>query len=194
MDTERFEALARDPRRTTAELTNMRANAQAKGREDLVRIVDGLIRERRPVTAKKSGGKTPTTATFRQREQHFESGKEAYLWLAEQIYRFHAHVFEEYAKLHTRAGAISRGRRFARNPKDLFPADSSRQSNPSFYSSVGAGWYADVNLSHDEKFATLVQLSHLAGLKYEIDWDFKVLGATQELIKHQRSVARSDNL
>jgi len=172
----------------------MKENALAKGRSDLARIVDEVLRERNPTKGRKSGGRTPTTATFRQTTQHCETGKDAYLWLVDQFCRFRPRLFEEYALLHSRAGSQSRGRRFARDPKDLFPADSSRQGNPSFYSSVASGWYADVNLSHDEKFATLIQLSYVAGLEYEKDWDFKVLGATQELIEHQQSVARARKL
>jgi len=46
---------------------------------------------------------------------------------------------------------------------------------------VGDGWYADVNLNHDDKYAALLQLSYLANLEYERDWEFKVHGATEQL-------------
>jgi hypothetical protein len=194
MDIERFKTLASDPRRTITELITMKANAQAKGRDDLVQVVDEVLRDRNKVKAKKSGGKTPTTARFRHNTEAFDSGKDAYLWLIDQFWRFHPSLFDEYEMLHSRAGTQSKGRRVARNPKDLFPTDSTRQGNPSFYAVVGPKWYADVNLNHDDKFATLIQLSHLCELKYEKDWDFKVFGATEQLIEHQRSVARARRL
>ena len=72
MDIARFEAFARDPNRTIAELTTMKKNALAKGRNDLARIVDDVLRERNPTKGKKSGGKTPTTAVFRESTQQFD--------------------------------------------------------------------------------------------------------------------------
>jgi len=189
MDIERFTTLVQNPTRTRAELEQMRANAFAKNLHDFVQVVDDVLRERFPnKPTKKGGSKTPTTAVFRSRTKHFESGKEAYLWLIGQFCSFHKTVLPEYDHLHTRAGSRSRGKRFARNPLALFPEGSSRRGNPSYYAGVGDGWYADVNLNHDDKFATLLQLSYLSNLEYERDFDFKVLGATEQLVKHQKLI------
>ena len=187
MDIERFKAHAQNPARTRAELEKMRTHALEKNLNDFAHEVDIVLCARFPnKPTKKGGGKTPTTAVFRSQTEHFESGKDAYLWLVGQFCRFHKTILDEYDDLHTRAGSRSRGKRFARNPLALFREASVRRGNPNFYAAVGDGWYADVNLNHDDKFAALLQLSHLSKLEYGQDFDFKVLGATEQLVKHQR--------
>jgi len=195
MDIERFTAQVRNPTRTREELETMRANAIAKNATEFARVVDDVLRERFPnKPTKKGGGKTPTTAMFRSRTEHFESGKEAYLWLVDQFCGFHKTVLAEYDQLHTRAGSRSRGKRFSRNHLSLFPEGSSRRGDPTYYAAVGDGWYADVNLNHDDKYAALLQLSYLANLEYERDWEFKVHGATEQLTEHQERVIRGQKL
>jgi hypothetical protein len=141
-----------------------------------------------PEKGRRSGGATPTTGTFRGRNNEFASGKDAYLWLVEQFCRYRSGTLDKYVALHTKAGARSKGRRFAANESDLFPKGSRRQGDPTFYSKVSNGWFADTNLSHADKFATLMQLSYVCGLEYEVDWNFRVTGATEQLLEHQQSV------
>ena len=189
MDIERFTAIAKDPARTRAELEQMRERALAKNLPNYVQVIDNVLRERfsnKPTN--RGGGGKPTKAIFRSRTEHFASGKDAYLWLIEQFCRFNNSVLSEYDILHTRAGTRSHGKRFARNPLALFPEGSSRRGNPSHYATVGDGWYADVNINHDDKFATLLQLAYLSKLEYELGFDFQVLGATAQLVKHQKIV------
>lgn len=189
MDIERFTAIANDPARTRAELEQMRERALAKNLTNYVQVIENVLRTRfSKKPTKRGGGGTPTTAVFRSRTEHFASGKDAYLWLIEQFCHFNKSVLSEYDKLHNRAGTRSRGKRFARTPLALFPEGSSRRGDPSYYATVGDGWYADVNLNHDDKFATLLQLSYLSKLEYETDFDFQVLGATEQLAKHQKIV------
>ena len=189
MDIERFTVIANDPARTRTELEQMRGRALAKNLSNHVQVIDKVLRESFSNKPTKRGGRgTPTKALFRSRTEHFASGKDAYLWLIEQFCRFNRSVLSEYDNLHTRAGTRSRGKRFARNPLALFPEGSNRRGNPSYYATVGDGWYADVNLNHDDKFATLLQLAYLSKLEYELEFDFQVLGATEQLLKHQKIV------
>ena len=102
MDIQEFERRARDPRRTRAELENMKANAAAKGAVEYARIADEILRERFPIKAKAGGGPTPTAAKFQGRSEHFDSGKEAYLWLVEQFIRHKADALEAYVALNRR--------------------------------------------------------------------------------------------
>lgn len=189
MDIQQFEKLARDPKRTREDLDQMRKNAIDQGKLDFVSIIDEVLLHRFPLHTAKTGGMTPTTASFRSGEEYFDNGKEAYLWLVGQFIRFRPNILAEYEILH--AGQRSRGRRFARDPKNLFPEESIRQGDSRYYSAVGNGWYADTNLNHDGKFASLLQLSHLCRLEYEQDWNFTVHGATLQLIEHQRTVGRA---
>lgn len=191
MDIARFEQLARDLRRTRADLESMKANALAKGQVEFAKIANKALLERFPVVTKRGGGQTPTIATFRSCSEHFESGKDAYVWLVEQFCQFRKGTLENYIALHKRAGTHSKGYRFAKNPDDLFPEDSSRRDNPSHYVMLISGWYADTNLNHKNKFTTLMQLSYICKLEYSTDWDFRVTGATENLLEHQKAVIRA---
>jgi len=178
MNIERFEQIARDPRKTREELENMKKNALTNGKPEFAAIANEVLLQRFPVKGRRSGGATPTTGTFRGRSEEFDSGKDAYLWLVEQCCRYRPDTLDKYVVLHAKAGARSKGRRFATNGNDLFPEGSRRRGDRAFYSKVSNGWFADTNLNHTDKFATLMQLSYVCGLEYEVDWDFRVTGAT----------------
>lgn len=191
MDISRFEQLARDPRRTRAELETMKGNALAKGQVEFAKIAAEILAERFSPITRRGGGRTPTTATFRSRSGDFESGKDAYVWLVQQFFKYRNDALEKYSDLHRRAGTRSKGCRFARNPNDLFPENSIRRGNSAHYVALPSGWYADTNLNHKDKFATLIQLSYVCDLEYGIDWDFRVTGATEELLEHQETIIRA---
>ena len=65
MDIQEFERRARDPRRTRAELENMKVNAVAKGAVEYARIADEVLRDRFPIkaTAHLSGGRVNSVTT-----------------------------------------------------------------------------------------------------------------------------------
>lgn len=192
MDPTRFEQIARNSARTQEEIENMKANAIAKGHTELAHIADEILRERFPIRSRKAMGSTPTTATFRGKSEIFPTGKDAYLWLVEQFRSFLPSVFEEYELLHTRAR--SHGRRFSKNPESLFPAGSKRAGDPSYYSALTGGWYADTNINHKDKFSALMQLGYVAKLEYPDDWSFRVEGGTKELAGQQELVIRGNEL
>ena len=192
MDATRFEQIARNPALTRQELENMKANAIAKGEIEVAHIADTILRERFRIKTKKVSGPTPTRAIFRGRSEKFHTGKDAYLWLVEQFRYYHLSIFEEYEELHQRAR--SKGRRFARNPDTLFPPGSKRAGDPSHYSELSGGWFADTNINHQDKFSALLQLGHLAKLEYPNDWSFLVEGGTEELAEQQEMVIRANEL
>lgn len=194
MDIREFERRARDVSRTRAELEQMKANAVAKGAVEHARIADEVLRERFPIKARSGGGSTPTTATFQRNVENFDSGKEAYLWLVERFCHYKPDALEAYLALHRRGRMRTKGLRFARDADELFPIGSSRRGNPAYYAKLGNGWFADTNLSHKEKFAVLMQLSHVCGLEYETAWDFRVSWATAELREHQEAVIHARKL
>ncbi|CAJ7160757.1 Uncharacterised protein [Burkholderia pseudomallei] len=185
MDITRFEQWVRDSHRTRQELENMKANALAKGEHDFARIAHDVLIERFSQN-RRAGGSTPTTAAFRTSSKDFKTGKDAYIWLVGRFCDYRPDVLAQYERLRTQARA--KGARFARNPDGLFPEKSSRRGDPSHYASVGSGWYADTNLNHSDKFAVLMQLAYVCGLQYTEDWDFRVTGATTDLVSHQKAV------
>ena len=188
MDIQRFERLVRDPRKTREDLENMKENALAKGNPEFAAIANEVLLRRFPIKSRRSGGATPTTGAFRGRSEEFDSGKDAYLWLVDQFCRYRLDALNRYVALHTKAGVRSKGCRFATNENDLFPEGSRRRGDRAFYSMVSNGWFADTNLNHSDKFATLMQLSYVCGLQYEVDWEFRVRGATEQLLEHQQAI------
>jgi hypothetical protein len=176
VDIKYFERLVRDPRKTREELENMRNSALAKGKPAFAAIANEVLLQRFPLRARRSGGATPTTAIFRDQRDEFGSGKEAYLWLVENFCRYQRDTLDRYIALHDQAGARSAGRRFSAIADDLYPKSSRRRGDTSFYSQLSNGWFADTNLNHADKFATLMQLSYVCGLEYEVNWTFRVTG------------------
>lgn len=190
----RFESIVRDPRRTRADIEMMRRHALDKGETECAAIASEVLRARFPATTKRGGGATPTTARFLNDTREFGSGKEAYLWLVAMFSAHRYDALDRYVALHRQAGSRSRGCRFARNPLDLFPQGSRRRGDTAHYVKLGFGWFADTNLSHDDKFSTLIQISFSSDLEYAEHWDFQVTGATDKLRAHQEAVLRAREL
>lgn len=182
MDLARFESSVLDPRRTRADIETMRQHALDKGEIECATIASEVLSAKFPATTKRGGGATPTTARFLDETREFGSGKEAYLWLVTTFSAHRSDALDRYVGLHQRAGSRSKGCRFARNPLELFPAGSKRRGDPAFYAKLWSGWFADTNLNHDDKFATLMQLSFGSDLEYAKHWDFRVTGATKHRV------------
>lgn len=156
----------------------MGRNALEKGEKECAAIASEVLKSRFPVTTKRGGGATPTTARFLKEARKFDSGKEAYLWLIAKFAEYRSDVLDRYVALHHGADSYSKGCRFARNRLDLFPEGSKRRGNTAHSAKLEGGWFADTNLSHDDKFVTLIQLSYVCDLEYAEHWEFRVTGAT----------------
>lgn len=172
----------------------MKKNALDRGQVECAKIANEALIERFSIKAKRGRGPTPTTAMFRSLTESFDTGKDAYIWLIEEFTVHREDALERYVDLHKHAGERSRGCRFAKNQDDLFPKNSSRTGNPTHYVALSSGWYADTDLNHRDKFATLMQLSHVCGLEYGTEWDFRVSGATEELREHQEAILHARKL
>lgn len=194
MDLARFEAIVRDPRRTRTDIETMWRHALDKNEIECAEIASEVLCSRFPARSRRGGGPTPTAARFLEETREFGSGKEAYLWLVTRFTEYHSGVIDRYVALHQRAGGRSKGCRFARNSSDLFPKGSKRRGDSSYYAKLGLVWFADINLSHDDKFATLLQLSYCSDLEYGEHWEFRVEGETDRLREHQKAVLRAREL
>lgn len=188
MDLDRFETIVRNPCRTQADIETMRQNALDKGEIECAKIASEVLCARFPKTSKRGGGATPTTARFLDETREFGCGKDAYIWLAARLLAHRSDALDRYLALHQRSDSRSQGCRFARSPLDLFPPGSERRGDSAHYAKLGLGLFADINLSHDHKFRTLIQLSFCAGLEFAEHWDFRVTGATDKLRDHQEAV------
>ncbi len=194
MDMARFESIVCDPRRTRADIETMRRHALDKGEIECAAIASEVLNAKFSTATKRGGGATPTTARFLDETREFGSGKDAYLWLVAKFSAHRSDALDLYTDLHQRAGSRSKGCRFARNPLDLFPLDSKRRGDPTHYANLGLGWFADTNLNHDDKFASLIQLSFGCKIEYAEHWEFRVMGATDKLRDHQEATLRAYEL
>lgn len=188
MDIERFEKIVRGPQRTRDELETLKQRALEQKQPEFAKLVNDVLSERFPAPARQGGGATPTTATFRSRDEPFESGKAAYIWLVEQFCNHCPDVLERFIALDRRRGFTDKGSYFARHSDQLFRKGSSLRGDLSNYVCLSSGWYASTTWNHDRKFAILTGLSYVCGLEYRKDWDFRVTGATEELKGHQQAV------
>jgi hypothetical protein len=189
MDLTSLEHLARSLR-TRDELAQLVENVRAKRDPEALRLVTEVLAERFPVAAKTKSGATPTTVNCLGLKERFDNGKEAYLWLLEQFRLRDPNVFERFV-LAQRRRSRAQGSRFAKSIPELFPPGSTRAGVASFSAKLGGGWYTDVNLDHEAKFATLLTGSRFAGLSYPDEWDFQPEGSTEELRMHQEAVLRA---
>jgi hypothetical protein len=192
MDLQRLERIARAAGSRT-ELLQLVENVKAKKDEVALRMVNEILMERFPVAAKSRTGATPTTVRCGVQSERFENGKQAYLWLLEQFRMKDQTVFERFV-LAQRRSSKAKGSRFAKSIPELFPPGSTRVAVASFSSKLGGGWFTDVNLDHEAKFATLLTVSRLAGMDYPKDWDFQPEGSTEELRQHQEAILRAEAL
>lgn len=189
-----FERMARKPALTREELETLKQNALAKGNRDFAAIAEAVLLERFPPAARKSGGATATTAAFLGREQDFQSGKEAYLWLVQRFRDHRPGLFESQERWHDRAFRGATRRYFATSPQELFPIGSDQPSVTSNFAELRGGWYANINLSHEQKFEILLRLGAICKLEYLEHWDFRVSGASLALAEKKVAVARIQEL
>jgi hypothetical protein len=194
MDVIDFERRARKPTLSRDELETLKLNALAKDNREFAAIVDEILRERFSAVSRKSGGATPTTAVFLNREQDFPSGKDAYLWLVQRFREHKSGLFESQELWHRRAFKGATRTYFATSPQELFPKGSEQSSISSNFSEIPGGWYANVNLSHGQKFDILLGLSAVCNLEYLKHWDFRVVGASLALAEKKKHVARGQEL
>ena len=194
MDLKAFSTYANDPKRTRSELEQMKVNVVAKGELEAARMVDDVLLRRFPTRGRTGGGKTPTEASFKGRSETFESGKDAYLWLVDQFRANRSNALQAYVELTKRRGSERHGSRFATTPSGLFPPGSKRAGDPKYYSALASGWFADTNINHDDKFATLLKLSYVCDVEYQTEWEFRPIGSTERLREHQKAVIHGREL
>jgi hypothetical protein len=180
--------------KTRAEAETLKANCLAKGNTEAAHVVNEILLNRFPTIAKATGGATPTVASVNGRKEYFDSGKEAYLWLINQFIAITPDALDLYLDFQSKIKSRAKGRRFARSPRDLFPPGSNRASMESHYASLVGGWFADVNLDHKDKFATLIKVAYKCDLEYKKDWDFQPTGSTKQLQEHQEAVIQGQRM
>ncbi len=182
---EEFENRLRSAAR--ADVEQMVANAKRNTDPAYAKLASEVFQERFGSVARRSGGSTPTTAIFRGKQADFPSGKDAYIWMIERFRQYHPGLLENQDHWHDKAFKGTTRRFFAKEAASLFPAGSELSSSSSNFSKLSEGWYANINLKHEQKFQILIRLSVICRLSYPSDWDFIITGATPELAQIQKT-------
>jgi len=137
---------------------------------------------------------TPSTARFRDIRKEFATGREAYIWLVENIMSARPVAFRDPS---SKALTIILGnsrKYFAQNLETLFQDSPYLMAEKSTYAQLTNGWVASVNLSNAQKFDILLRLAALARLLYPQDWEWTVPGATALLADKQAASAKANTL
>lgn len=175
MTPERFLALAQRSETSLDELLTMRENALGSNQIHFVHLAEQVLDERFPHWKSdnaKSGGPTPTVATFMKQEQSFETAKEAYIWLVQHFIRHHPQLFE---RIDDNTLYVAKGKRalyFARSLPKLFKTSPELADDKSAYARLANGWYVKLKLSNKQKLDILRRMAGVSGLVEEVDWSF----------------------
>ena len=160
----------------------MRDRALEQRRDDLLRIAETALAERFPGRSRAqqhSGGTTPATVRFRVEEEWFPTAKAAYCWPMGKFIMDRPDILtgEKW-----RREFVATGRSvnyFAQDPKSLFPRAQHRANDPSMYSRIGDGWFADLNLKNHTKFEVPCRCAAAAGYEHKKDRNWAVGGKEQ---------------
>lgn len=179
MDRDQYQKLVNDPRRTREGIEQMRRNALDKGEIELAHIAKIALDERFPGwdrPKRKASGATPTIASFRDKQESFSTAKDAYVWLMNHFVRDRPEILESED---WQAEFVSKGQAvhyFARDRKSLFHRSPHLADDPNFYTRLDKGWFADLNLSNEQKFKILCRFAAVAEYRFEKDWNWEVQG------------------
>jgi hypothetical protein len=185
MDIQTFRVLLTDQAKTQQDLVTMRDNALRANEVEHVHAaeaeLDGRFPSWRAVKSRRGGAK-PTDVAFQGKQRHFDSEKEAYVWLIERFVQHHPKPFVE---IDWETRLVAKGPRalfFAKSLKRLF-GDKGQHlaADATKYHRLTNGWYAKLVLSEDQKLGLLKKFSIITQLRFGVDWDWNSLGknATQ---------------
>ena len=179
MNIERFLALLNDPAKTKQDLMTIRENAIRSNAIEHVHHAERVLEERFPswrVVKSRRGGPTPTDVMFLKKRQHFNTAKDAYVWLIE---RFTQHYPKPFVELDWETVFVAKGPRalyFAMSVSKLFGARTHLSEDKNKYHRLTNGWYAKLVLSNKQKLELLMKFSTVARLRFGSDWDWNFLG------------------
>lgn len=170
------------------ELLTILNNVRSKNAHDHETLVLHELDNRFPGWDKtktvKARGRTPNRAIFKGKEAAFDTAKEGFIWLVEQmVHHGKQHFIEQGEKL---VIAASRRRKYlARSPEELFHDSMHLVDDINNYAKLPYGWYLNVNLDNKSKFDVLARLSWVVNVRYPDDWDWLVEANTSDFEKRR---------
>lgn len=179
MDIDRFRALLDDPEKSKQDLLAMRENALRVSALEHVRAAEQALDLRFPswrTIRSRRGGSKPTDVEFQGKTMHFESEKEAYIWLIE---RFIQHYSKPFVELNWETVFVAKGPRalyFAKSLRRLFGNRQHLAEDSNKYHRLTNGWYAKLVLSELQKLSLLIKFATVAQLKFGTNWDWNSRG------------------
>ena len=156
----------------------MLRNAIAKNNHEFAVIAKDKLDLRFPGwnrLSSKQGGAKPTLVRFRESEHEFPSSKEAYTWLVSRMIEAYPRIF---TNINWETEYVSKGTRrlyFSENLTKMFYGSPHLADNPNNFNLLPNGWYANMDLDNDRKFAVLCKVAAVAKLEFEKDWYWHVL-------------------
>ena len=124
---------------------------------------------------------------FQGRIRHFDSAKDAYVWLFESmidhIPSHQPNLLNDYVFSRLIVSGTRGGMYLALSPDALFPHDPKRASNPIYYHLLKNGWYLNLNLSNKQKDERLFALAQFASFEYSKDWSWTGVPAPDESLE-----------
>lgn len=179
MDIDRFRALLDDPAKSKQDLMTMRENALRANVIEHVRAAEHALDLRFPswrTIRSRRGGSKPTDVEFLGKKEHFDSEKEAYVWLIE---RFLQHYPKPFVELNWETVFVAKGPRalfFAKSLRRLFGKKQHLAEDQNKYHRLTNGWYAKLVLSEPQKLGLLMKFATVAKLSFGADWDWDSRG------------------
>ncbi len=165
MDIDRFRNLVQNTKYEKKDLLAFLHNAKAKDEKEFVGVVKDQLDLRFPgwdEASSRRGGRTPTDVIFRGEKRHFDSAKEAYVWLIERFIAAHPELF---GHVNWETAFVAKGRSrlyFARNIGKMFPKSPHLAADRSNYARLSNGWFANMNLANREKEQLLQKFAAVA--------------------------------
>lgn len=179
MDIDKFKRLVTDHRRTKDELKTMLSNALNKGEVEFAHIAKNELDIRFPgwTSARtRRGGATPVIVEFRGSKHRFETAKDAYFWLLEKFTEAHPGTF---TTLNWETVFVAKGKRrnyFGRDLEKMFHGSPHLADDQNNYQMLSNGWYANLNLSNDEKFDILCKFAAVGKFDFGREWKWEIEG------------------
>ena len=179
MDINRFIVLLQDPAKEQKDLVMMHKNALDRNAIEHVHVAERVLDQRFPnwrIIRSRRGGSKPTDAMFLGKAIHFESEKEAYVWLMERFTQHYPKLFDE---INWETAFVAKGKRtlyFAKALSKLFRTSPDHVADANKYHRLANGWYAKLVLSELQKVDLLFKFASMANLKIGIDWDWNARG------------------
>lgn len=178
MDINKFKVFLYSHEKSQKDLETMLNNARRIGNAEYIDLAKKALDERFPswnMPTTRRGGARPTIVKFRDESREFPSGKDAYRYLIEKFISVYPDVFNNIDWQTYYVGMGKKRLYFGQTLEKIFFGSPHLADEKNNYIKLSNGWYANVNLSNDQKFEILCKYAELAKLTFEDDWSWRVL-------------------